>query len=64
MPKKRPLATPADVAAFLSVPETTLKQWRYQGTGPSYTKVNSLVRYDWDDIEAFVKGGRPQVAAA
>jgi len=64
MPPKRPLATPADVATFLSVPESTLKQWRYQGTGPKYTKVNSLVRYDWDDVEAFVNSGRPQAAVA
>lgn len=64
MSRKRALATPAEVAEFYQVEETTLKSWRYRGIGPEYTKVNSLIRYDWDEVEAFVKNGRPQVTAA
>lgn len=61
---RKPLATPKDVAEFLSVPPTTLKQWRYLGTGPKYTKLNQLVRYDWSDVEAFVEAKRRESAAA
>lgn len=54
---RRSLATPKEVSEFLSVPEVTLKRWRYLGTGPTYRKLNHLVRYDWADVEAFAKAG-------
>lgn len=35
-----------DVSAFLSVPVTTLHQWRYYGTGPEAFRVGKHLRYD------------------
>ena len=55
---RQPLATPTEVAEFLAVPESRLRQWRYLGTGPAYTKLeNSLVRYRWPDVEAWLETG-------
>jgi predicted DNA-binding transcriptional regulator AlpA len=55
---RRPLATPQEVAEFLAVPESRLRQWRYLGTGPAYRKLaNHLVRYQWADIEDWLDQG-------
>lgn len=49
------LATPAEVAEFLGVPELTLTQWRYRKTGPRYSRVGKYVRYRWSDIETWLE---------
>ena len=54
MPERRPLATTREVAEFLGVPERTLGQWAYFGTGPRYAKIGRHRRYRWEDVEAFV----------
>jgi predicted site-specific integrase-resolvase len=58
MTERQPLATPKEVGEYLSVPATTLRQWRYHGTGPKWMKVNSMVRYDWDNVEAWLEASR------
>lgn len=58
---RRSLATPQQVAEFLALPERTLQQWRYLGTGPTYVKVGRHVRYDWAGIEAWVDSQRQSV---
>lgn len=52
--KPQSLATPADVAAFLGVPEKTLAEWRSQGKGPEYLKVGRYARYRWPAVEAWL----------
>ena len=37
--------TAAQAAAYLQVPEETLRRWRGQGTGPKHAKVGRHVRY-------------------
>lgn len=37
----------AEVAAFTGIAEKTLRNWRSQGIGPTYSKVGMLIRY-WD----------------
>jgi hypothetical protein len=54
MANRRPLATARELAQFLSVPEGTLRMWRYHGTGPRFCKVGHAVRYSWDDVEAWL----------
>lgn len=61
MPRKRPLATAKEVAELLNVPETTLKQWRYRSVGPRWIRCNSMVRYDLDDVEAWVEANRQAI---
>jgi hypothetical protein len=62
-PEKRPLATPKEVADYLGggereVTEATLKSWRYKRTGPRWIPVGKHVRYDWDDVEAWLDARR------
>jgi excisionase family DNA binding protein len=42
---------PRAVAAELDVPEHTLAQWRYQGTGPAFMKLGRHVRYRRSDLD-------------
>lgn len=53
---RRPLATPIQLAEYLEIPETTLKQWRHKGTGPQWTRVGRHVRYRWPDIDRWLEG--------
>ncbi|GAA4918736.1 helix-turn-helix transcriptional regulator [Streptomonospora salina] len=43
-----------EAARFLSVPEKTLYQWRYLETGPPSHRVGRYVRYDPDEVHAWV----------
>ena len=51
----RPLATPQEVADYLRKPVGTLKEWRWRGTGPRYSRQGRDVRYDWEDVYAWVR---------
>jgi hypothetical protein len=42
------------VADTLGIPEHTLANWRWRGVGPPYLKVGKHVRYDPDQLEAWV----------
>jgi hypothetical protein len=44
------LMTTIEVAAFLSIPVTTVRQWRYMGIGPRAFKVGRHLRYDPDEV--------------
>lgn len=56
---EEPLATPAEVAAYLGVSEDTLKDWRYKKKGPPYRPgVGRHVRYEWDDVRAWYAAGK------
>lgn len=54
MDTSKPLARPLEVAEHLGVPQKTLAQWRWLGTGPRWSKVGRHVRYRWEDIEAWI----------
>lgn len=49
-----PLATPAEVAAYLGVPVKTLYQWKYRGIGPHVHKVGRHLRYRWHEVDAWL----------
>ena len=42
-------------AAFLQVKPATLEQWRWNGRGPKFIKLNRAVRYRKADLDAFVE---------
>lgn len=48
------LWTPQDVADYLTVPLTTLYQWRYLGTGPTAYRVGRHLRYDPSAVQAWL----------
>lgn len=49
-----PLLTPAEVSTLLSVPASTLTQWRYHRKGPPFLKLNGHVRYRRSDLDAWL----------
>jgi excisionase family DNA binding protein len=51
------LATIKDVSLFLCVKESTLYSWVHNGSIP-FHKLNGLVRFDMDEIEAWIKSSR------
>jgi predicted DNA-binding transcriptional regulator AlpA len=59
-----PLATPAEVAAFLGVPVKTLYQWKYRGIGPNVHKVGRHLRYRWPEVDAWVNAQSAYVLTA
>jgi hypothetical protein len=48
------LITPAELAAFLSVPVKTLRDWRYQGVGPEVLRVGRHVRYEPSEVRRWL----------
>lgn len=55
MSDRRPLATSAEVAAYLGVPLRTLEQWAYRKVGPAYMRVGRYRRYRWADVERYLE---------
>ena len=56
---------PKQLSEMLGVPEGTLWYWRSVGLGPTFHKLEGSIRYDVDDVEAYVKRNRriPSVRA-
>ena len=55
MPERRsPLATSAEVAAYLRVSERTVEDWAYKDTGPPFTYAGAQRRYKWEDVEKYL----------
>ena len=53
---RTPLASPTEVAAYLSKPPKTLAEWRSRGIGPRYHVVGRDVRYRWADVDEWLAG--------
>ena len=51
---REPLATSAEVAAYLRVKPATLDDWAYRRTGPRFMKVGGRRRYAWPDVDAWL----------
>ena len=50
---EKPLLTPENLATRWNVTPATLSQWRWNGRGPRFFKMNKAVRYRIQDIERF-----------
>lgn len=57
------MLTTAQAADRLGVQPVTLRRWRYTGTGPAYVKVGGRIRYDSEDITAYLAARRTDPAA-
>lgn len=56
MAAPEPLMTPDEVAALLSKPVATLRQWRWQRIGPEYLKLEGgSVRYRPEAVEEWLR---------
>jgi excisionase family DNA binding protein len=55
-PKIPTLVTPAEAAELLTRPEGTLRRWRAEGVGPRYFKLGGRIRYDKEDLLAYIAG--------
>ena len=49
------------VAEVMGIAIQTLRNWRFQGTGPAYSKVGRAVRYRLDDVIHFMEERRIKV---
>ena len=49
------------VAEVTGLAVQTLRNWRFQGTGPAYSKVGRAVRYRLDDVIRFMEERRIKV---
>ncbi len=54
----RALANEAEAARILGLSVKTLRRWRWAGKGPRFLKIEGAVRYDLEDIEAFIAAAR------
>ena len=53
------LLTEREVASIVGVTARTVRQWRYEGTGPRHFRVNArLVRYSRFELEQWLAGLR------
>ena len=55
MEHRQPLATTAELAKYLAVPQITLARWRRAKLGPDYCTVGRQIRYRWTDIDAWTE---------
>ena len=51
----RPLLTTEQAADRLQMSPRTLARWRINGAGPAYIEIGSRVRYDPDDLDAWIR---------
>jgi hypothetical protein len=58
------LVKEADAARILCLEVTTLRRWRWAGTGPNYIKIGAAVRYDEQDLKDFIAAGRKSSASS
>ncbi len=52
------LLTLHEVAELLRVPEATLRYWRHCNTGPAALKIGRHVRYERDQVQAWLRSQR------
>lgn len=46
----------AEAAGILDCTVSTLRNWRWKGTGPRFRKIGRMVRYHRADLQAFIDG--------
>jgi excisionase family DNA binding protein len=50
------MLTPKEAAALLRISHKTLQDWRLDGKGPVFHKLGRVVRYDPNDLAAYLAG--------
>lgn len=49
------MMTDVEVGVMLGLTAQTLRTWRMKGQGPRFAKLGDAVRYDEDDVKAWVE---------
>ncbi len=49
------LITPRELAQRLNLSVSTLAKWRCYGHGPAYRKIGNRIRYDEDEVAAWLE---------
>ena len=49
------LISPEETGQRLEKSQKTLANWRCAGRGPAYIKIGDLIRYDTNDLEAWLQ---------
>lgn len=52
---RKPMASPAELAAYLGLSIETVYAWRKTGYGPKGIRAGRHVRYPWTAIDAWVE---------
>ena len=58
------LLTTQQVAVYLGVPIATIHRWRYVGTGPPAIRVGRHLRFDPDDLAAWIGEMKSETSGA
>lgn len=51
-----PLMDSREIAAYLTVSESTLSRWRSAGQGPPFLRLGGIARYRIDAVDAWLAG--------
>lgn len=57
-PQQRRLMTLDETAAYLRIQPRTLRAWLREGEGPPHARIRRMLRFDPDDVDAWVRGQR------
>lgn len=60
----RTLLNTPQAAAYLGLAVSTMNKWRCHGGGPEFLKLGRAVRYDRDDLDAFLAQHRATSTAS
>ena len=52
------LMTESDAAEYLNLAVSTLRRWRWAGRDVPFIKIGGCVRYDVNDLDAYIEAGR------
>lgn len=56
--ERRPPLDTAAAATYIGAKPNYLEKLRCNGDGPTYIKLNGLVRYDPDDLDVWINAGK------
>lgn len=56
--QSKTLINEIEAARILGLCPTTLRRWRWAGTGPSFLKMGGAVRYDLAVLDAYIEACR------
>lgn len=53
--QRKKLVNTKEASEYTGVAKRTLENWRQRGKGPVYVDMDGMIRYDLDDLDAFLE---------